>query len=82
MCVCVCVCVSVLSRIQFFVTPWIAACQASLSMEFSRREYWSGLPSPSPADLSFFISKMNTLIPFLLSEDIRKMNGGHVLKSE
>ena len=28
------------------------ACQASLSMEFSRQEYWSGLPFPSPGDLS------------------------------
>ena len=34
-----------------FATPWTTACQASLSMEFSRQEYWSGLPSPSPGDL-------------------------------
>ena len=31
--------------------PWTAACQASLSMEFSRQEYWNGLPFPSPGDL-------------------------------
>ena len=37
-----------LSRIRFFESPWTIACQASLSMEFSRQEYWSGLPSPSP----------------------------------
>ena len=30
------------------VTPWTAACQAPLSMDFSRQEYWSGLPFPSP----------------------------------
>ena len=30
------------------VTPWTAAHQASLSMDFSRQEYWSGLPFPSP----------------------------------
>ena len=30
------------------MTPWIVADQAPLSMEFSRQEYWSGLPSPSP----------------------------------
>jgi len=30
------------------VTPWTAACQAPLSMDFSRQEYWSGLPLPSP----------------------------------
>ena len=34
-----------------FVTPWTVACQAPLSMEFSRQEYWSGLPVPSPGDL-------------------------------
>ena len=34
-----------------FVTPWTAAHQAPLSMEFSRQEYWRGLPFPSPGDL-------------------------------
>ena len=34
-----------------FVTAWTAACQAPLSMGFSRQEYWSGLPFPSPGDL-------------------------------
>ena len=42
-----CVC-QLLSHIQLFVTPWTVACQAPLSMEFSRQEYWSGLPFPSP----------------------------------
>ena len=32
-------------------TPWAVACQALLSMGFSRQEYWSGLPSPSPGNL-------------------------------
>ena len=32
-------------------TPWTVACQALLSMGFSRQEYWSGLPFPSPGDL-------------------------------
>ena len=40
-----------LSCVQFFATPRIAARQTSLSMEFSRQEYWSGLPIPSPKDL-------------------------------
>ena len=31
--------------------PWTVACQAPLSMEFSKQEYWSGLPFPSPGDL-------------------------------
>ena len=41
----------VLSQVQLFATPWTVALQASLSMEFSRQEYWSGLPFPSPGDL-------------------------------
>ena len=41
----------VLSHAQFFATPWITACQAPLSIKFSRQEYWSGLPFPSPGDL-------------------------------
>ena len=35
-----------LSRIQLLAKPWTAAHQASLSMGFSRQEYWSGVPSP------------------------------------
>ena len=34
------------------MTPWTAAYQALLSMRFSRQGYWSGLPFPSPGDLS------------------------------
>ena len=40
-----------LSRVQLFATPWTVAHQAPPSMEFSRQEYWSGLPFPSPGDL-------------------------------
>ena len=40
-----------LSRVRLFVTPWTVAYQSSLSMGFSRQEYWSGLPFPSPGDL-------------------------------
>ena len=40
-----------LSRVQLFATPWTVAYQASLSMGFSRQEYWSGVPFPSPGDL-------------------------------
>ena len=36
------------SHVQFFVTLWTVAHQISLSMGFSRQEYWSGLPFPSP----------------------------------
>ena len=34
-----------------FATLWTIACQAPLSVEFSRQEYWSGLPCPPPGDL-------------------------------
>ena len=40
-----------LSRDRLFVTPWTVAYQAPLSRGFSRQEYWSGLPFPSPGDL-------------------------------
>ena len=39
------------SLIHLFGIPWTVACQALLSMEFSRQEYWSGLPFPSSGDL-------------------------------
>ena len=37
-----------LSRVQLLATPWTTAYQAPASMGFSRQEYWSGLPLPSP----------------------------------
>ena len=40
-----------LSRVRLFATPWIVAYQAPPSMEFSRKEYWSGLSFPFPGDL-------------------------------
>ena len=40
-----------LSRVRLLATPWTVAYQAPLSMGFSRQEYWSGLPFPSPGDL-------------------------------
>ena len=40
-----------LSRVQLFATPWTVAYQVPPSMRFSRHEYWSGLPFPSPGDL-------------------------------
>ena len=38
-------------NLQLSAIPWTIACQAPLSMEFSRQEYWSGLPSTSLGDL-------------------------------
>ena len=43
--------VKLLSRVQLFATLWTVALQAPPSMGFSRQEYWSGLPFPSPGDL-------------------------------
>ena len=39
------------AQLCLFVTPWIATCLAPLSLQFSRQQYWSGLPFPSPGDL-------------------------------
>ena len=39
------------SVVQLFVIAWTVACQAPLTMEFSRQEYWSGLPCPPKGDL-------------------------------
>ena len=50
-CVSVCVCVCVLGHVWLFATPWTIARQSPLSMEFSRQEYWNGLPFSSPGDL-------------------------------
>ena len=41
-----------LSRVQLLATPWTAAYQAPPSMGFSRQEYWSGVPLPSPDYIS------------------------------
>ena len=45
------VCTHVLSHVPFLATLWTVACQSPLFMEFSRQDYWSGLPFPSPRDL-------------------------------
>ena len=50
LCVCVCVCVCVLNHVQL-CDPWTVAHQAALSVEFSRQQYWNGLPFPSPGYL-------------------------------
>ena len=50
-CVCVCVCMPTLSCVWFFANAWTVACQAPLCLRFSRQEYWSRLPFPTPGDL-------------------------------
>ena len=48
---CVYVCVLVSQLCPFLLIPWTVVWQAPLSVEFSRQEYWSGLPFPSPGNL-------------------------------
>ena len=44
-------CISRFSHVRLLAPPWSVACQAPLSVGFSRLQYWSGLPFPSPGDL-------------------------------
>ena len=58
-----------LSRARLFATPWTAAYQAPPSMGFSRQEYWSGVPLPSPVEgLSACNSSLLSFQLFLLSD--------------
>ena len=49
------VCAQSLSYVQLFATPWTVARQAPLSLEFSRQEYWRGLPFPTQGIFSTYI---------------------------
>ncbi|CAI9157934.1 unnamed protein product [Rangifer tarandus platyrhynchus] len=62
------VCVCVLNRVQLFVTPWTVAHQAPLFMEFSRQEYWSGLPFPPSGDLPDPGTKRQSLASLALTD--------------
>ena len=70
-----------LSCVQLFATPWSAAYQAPPSMGFSRWEYWSGLPLPSPPWANpcvfltemFFLSYVNETMYLLWNLPILKM---------
>ena len=56
---------SYFSHVQLSATPWTVACQASLSMRFSRQKYWSGLPFPTPGKSC--VSVHNTFILLRMS---------------
>ena len=56
-----------LSRVQLYATPWTEAYQAPLSMGFSRQEYWSGVPLPSPWFLLVCIYSFISVIVFFTS---------------
>ena len=50
-----------------FATSWTVACQVPLSMGFPRQEYWSGLPIPSPGDLSDPGTELMSLVSLALA---------------
>ena len=56
--------VKLLSRVQHLATPWTTAYQAPPSMGFSRQEYWSGVPSPSPMYSAYKLNKQGDNIQF------------------
>ena len=51
-----------LSRVWLLATPWTAAYQAPLSMGFSRQEYWSGVPLPSPIDIILIYNYLKLIL--------------------
>ena len=51
-----------ISHVQLFTILWTVVCQAPLSMEFSRQEYWSGLPFPFPGDLPELGIELTSLV--------------------
>ena len=68
----------VLSHVQLFATPWTIALQAPLSMEFSRQEYWGGLPFATPGDDPRIKPRSPTLqADSLPSEPPGKSTGGY-----
>ena len=66
-----------LRHVQLFSIPWTAAYQAPPSMGFSRQEYWSGLPLPSPREAETFPNSFYkatiTLIPKLDEDTTKKI---------
>ena len=60
---CVSCCTVPLYFSRYVSVPWTVTCQAPLSMGFSRQEYWSGLPFPSPGDLHHPGIKSTSLMP-------------------
>ena len=65
-----------LSHIQLFETLWTVACQAPLSLGFSRQEYWSGLPFPSSG--KFHIYVLIYCIGVFLSDLLHSVHIDHV----
>ena len=65
------------SHFWYFATPWTLAHEAALSMGFSRQEYWSGLPFPSPGDLpNPGIESMSPVSPALQADSFNAEPSG------
>ena len=62
------------ARVLSHITPWTAALQAPLFMDFSRQEYWSGLPFPSPSTFFFFFLGIHTLCCFPAYTQCKRQN--------
>ena len=67
--------VKLLSHVQLFATQWTVAYEAPPSMEFSRQEYWSGLPLPSPGLSNLHFHKVaewkRTRLPMQDTQEMR-----------
>ena len=63
-----------LSRVRLLATPWTAAYQAPLSMGFSRQEYWSGVPLPSPPHLLAHLFSQYSTASSLSSSNIHLLS--------
>ena len=64
-----------LSHVQPSATPWTAAFQAPPSMGFSRQEYWSGVPLPSPEQQATYVNYLK-----IIPKDLIIGNEGETLK--
>ena len=69
-------CAQLLSRAQHFVAPWTVTRRAPLSMAFSRQEYWSRLPFPTPGDLDSGAKPVSLIPPALTGEFFATMPPG------
>ena len=69
------------SHVQLSAAPWTVAHQAPLSLEFSRQEYWSGLPFPPPGDRpDAGIKPMSLVSPALTGRFFTTSPPGPILK--
>ena len=70
------------SHPRLFAIPWIVAHQFPLSMEFSRQDYWSGLPFPTPGDLPNSVIKLASLASHALTDSLSLCHQGSPQVSE